>query len=62
MFAALFMKTTSLEATHHVIKRSNWDEPVFEIMKGYVSSILIFNVNVLPILSCKSARNMRNMY
>ena len=33
-FTVLFMKTTSLEATHHVIKRSNWDEPVFEIMKG----------------------------
>jgi hypothetical protein len=35
MFAALFMKTTSLEATHHVIKRSNWDGPVFEIVKGH---------------------------
>ena len=33
-FTVLFMKTTSLEATNHVIKRSTWDEPVFEKMKG----------------------------
>jgi len=36
IFAALFMKTTNLEVTHHEIKRFNWDEPVFEIVKGHV--------------------------